>query len=263
MMCRLLSSWQAPGGRWRKSQPRGMGVQRREAQGVEREGGCGAHQASSSRTCSRTGRRAAADSWEPGARTTSCGRRTAKTTTRAEQSHRPLSVRDYLEACSHNFWAKRKPFLLCSVYTWGEATGRLESNSACPCWPSWCPWPWRASPSLLTQPTSPNKVWSLPVSPDSSPVWPPSLALSLWLCGVSFHPLNCAISCPFWTFRFGTGSGTPFPQPVYYSDSHHRSGFCINTAFSVFLAHQSQWHRTNTGEKTSRSEMWWRLKGST
>lgn len=52
LVCRSLSGQQAPGGRWRESQLRGMGVQRREAQGVEREGGCGAHRASL-RTCSR------------------------------------------------------------------------------------------------------------------------------------------------------------------------------------------------------------------
>lgn len=45
----------SPGWEVGESQLRGMGVQTREAHRVEREGGCGAHQASF-RTCSRRGR---------------------------------------------------------------------------------------------------------------------------------------------------------------------------------------------------------------
>lgn len=46
----------SPGWEVGESQLRGMGAQRREAHGVEQEGGCGAHQASF-RTGSRRGRR--------------------------------------------------------------------------------------------------------------------------------------------------------------------------------------------------------------
>ena len=135
--------------------------------------------------------------------------------------------------------------------------GRLESNPACPCWPSWCPWPWRASPNFLIQPTRSGPC----LCPHTHLLSGPSPWPSHWGY-VEVLSILRTVSSPVPSGPLDAGSGTPFSQPVYYSDSHHLSSFCINIAFSVFLAHQSQWHRTNTGEKTRRSEMWWRLKGS-
>lgn len=75
-------------------------------------------------------KRAAADNWDPGSRTTLRGRRTAKTMTRGKrESPSPVNAKDYLETeqkLVHTiFGLKGSPscYVQSRVYTRGEATG--------------------------------------------------------------------------------------------------------------------------------------------
>ena len=91
--------------------------------------------------------------------------------------------RGWAEACSHNFGAKRKPFLLCSVHaTRGHRTSRIQL----------CLF-------LLTH------VIPLAMKSKSQPSH----------CGfVEFLSILRTVSSPVPSGPLDAGSGTPFPQPV-------------------------------------------------
>ena len=195
MVCRSLSGQQAPGGRWRESQLRGdRGPKRGTRRGKRR---WLRSPPSSAQNMQQEGKkRAATDTWDAGSRTTLCGRRTAKTMTRGKrESPRPVNAKDYLET---------EQKLVHTILG-------LKGSPSC-----------YVQSSVYTEATGTSRIQ-------------PCLSLLTLMTPLAMEnksQLSHSASVP--SGPLDAGSRTPFPQPVYYSDSHHLSGFCINIDFQSF-----------------------------